>query len=605
MTPIFRRSSSAPSRALRAIESFRTRLAHTEALPQLALLGTVSGIITGIVAVIFRLGMEWPLTQTLPDNNSETFETLPVEIRILLPLAGIVVIGVLYKLFATADGSSGDEPATGVAHVIARYQRHQGFMPTRNALLQFFGGIVAVITGHSVGREGPAAHLGAASSSQLGQLFQLPNNSIRILVGCGVASAIAASFNTPLAGVIFAMEVVLMEYTVAGFIPVILAAISGAVISRICFGDMPAFTMPPLTLVSLWELPYLVLCGLVIGGFSAGMLTLHRWVLRLQSLPLWQRLLAAGLIAAIAAALVPEVMGIGYDTLELALLGQGSVALLATVALAKLFVSTTTLALGVPGGSIGPTLVIGGCLGACLGVVGQLLSPAEASVTGFYAALGMGAMMAGVLNAPLAALVALLEMTYNPNFLLPAMLVIVVSCLTTRLLSRMPGLFVASLDSSTTTSPLAQTLNRTGVVSAMTAAFVEHSRRVGSRAARDLLHNHPEWIVVKSGDDRHVLRAADLARYLDTQAREGTEKSNQETKDKGRMGEGLEEIDLMEIPGERWRLYAIDTRATLYQAMQLLRQNNAYAACVLPAGLYDEKSIAGIITLDTIEHYYQ
>ena len=126
-------------------------------------------------------------------------------------------------------------------------------------------------------REGPAVHLGATSSSLLGQQLKLPNNSLRTLTACGVAAAIAASFNTPLAGVIFAMEVVLMEYTITGFIPVILSAVTGGVMSRIVFGNEPAFAIPMIELGSLWELPYLVLCGLVIGLAASAMLLLFRF----------------------------------------------------------------------------------------------------------------------------------------------------------------------------------------------------------------------------------------------------------------------------------------------------------------------------------------
>jgi len=127
-----------------------------------------------------------------------------------------------------------------------RLSRHQGHLPIRNAIVQFFGGILALISGQSGGREDPAIHLGAASSSLLGQAFSLPNNSIRTLVACGTAAAIAGSFNTPIAGVIFAMEVVMMEFTIGSFIPVIIAAVASTLLAHYVIGNEPAFTVAPL-----------------------------------------------------------------------------------------------------------------------------------------------------------------------------------------------------------------------------------------------------------------------------------------------------------------------------------------------------------------------
>ncbi|MBV1930345.1 MAG: chloride channel protein [Porticoccaceae bacterium] len=592
---------------------FRLRLAHADALPQLAILGILSGFATGLVAVVFRLAMEWPLRTILPENNSEGFESLPPLLRFLLPLAGALVIGIIFHF------NSKQAQSLGVGHVIDRYQNHQAHLPLRNAVLQFIGGILAVISGHSVGREGSAVHLGAASSSLLGQTFGLPNNSLRILVGCGVASAIAASFNTPLAGVILAMEVVLMEYTITGFIPIILAAVCGAVTSRICFGDTPAFDTPTMTMVSMLELPFLALCGIVVGLASAAMLTLHSYTLRFKNSPLALRLLAAGLIAGCAGVLVPQVMGIGYDTVELAMLGQASFTLLATIVVAKLLVSTTTLALGIPGGSIGPTLVIGACLGACLGFIGDLLTPSESAAIGFYAIVCMGAMMAGVLNAPLAALLALLELTYNPGILLPAMLVIVIACITTRMVSRLPGLFLIGRDTDAISSPISQALSRIGVTSVMTRDFVSHPRHLPGEAAKALLTKHPEWILIEGGitdlnvdvtadiaantddpqkaaqtktqDDskvplKYILRAADLSRHLQSDAQQAS-------------------IDLMGIPGERWRLHPIHPRATLDEVMKLIRRKNGYAVYVSQTGALSQTDVAGIITQEGIDRYYQ
>jgi len=483
------------------------------------------------------------------------------------------------------------ERQCGVGHVIERYQQHQAHLPASNAIVQFVAGTLAAVSGHSVGREGPAVHLGATCSSLLGQKLGLPNNSLRIMVGCGVAAAIAASFNTPLAGVIFAMEVVLMEYTVTGFIPIILASVSGALISRVCFGDDPAFSIPTLTMGSMLELPFLIFCGIIVGLASSVVLKLHKYIQDLKTLSLTTRLFAAGTLTSLAAAFVPQVMSVGYDTVEAAMLGDLSFTLLLTIAITKLLLSTATIALGVPGGSIGPTLVIGACLGGAIGIVGTSLSPENSASSGFYATIGMGAMMAGVLNAPLAALMALLELTYNPAILLPAMLVIVIATITARLTSRLPGLFLIGRNPERYTSPVFQSLSRVGVTSLMNRNFIAHAPLLPFDQAERLLNQHPEWIVIEDGsDERFILRPSDLAHHVQTIEADGSQH---------------EVIDLLEIPGERWRLHPIHQRATLQEALMLIREKNGFAVQVTQPSTTISSSIAGIITQDQIDNYYQ
>ncbi len=159
-----------------------------------------------------------------------------------------------------------------------RLHNHQGRLPLFNLGLQFFAGAIALLSGQSVGREGPAVHLGAGTASQLGQWLKLPNNSLRTLVGCGVAAAISASFNTPMAGVVFAMEVILMEYSIAGFVPVILASVTGAAVAQATFGNAPAFSVAPLQMSSLSELPLIIFCGLIICWFSTDLNSVVWWL---------------------------------------------------------------------------------------------------------------------------------------------------------------------------------------------------------------------------------------------------------------------------------------------------------------------------------------
>ena len=201
----------------------------------------------------------------------------------------------------------------------------------------------------------------------------------------------------------------------------------------------------------------------------------------------------------------------------------------------------------------------------------------------------MGAMMAGVLNAPLAALMALLELTYNSAILLPAMLVIVIASITTRLSSRLPGLFLIGRNPERFTSPVFQSLSRAGVTSLMNRNFIAHAPLLPFDQAEILLNQHPDWIVIEDGgDDRFILRPSDLARHVQTMDAEN---------------KTIEPIDLLEIPGERWRLHPIHQRATLQEALMLIREQNGFAVHVTQPAT--PSPVAGIITRDQIDNYYQ
>ena len=200
-------------------------------MPQLAMLAIPVGLLSGGVIILFRMLVESGQGLLLPGGDVEYYEGLPPELRLVLPVAGGLLIGLLWQALKPAGRE------VGIIHVMERLAYHQGRLPWRNAVAQFIGAALSIISGHSVGREGPSVHLGATSGSLLGQWLRLPNNTNRTLAACGIAAAIAASFNTPLAGVIFAMEVVMMEYSLISFAPVILSAVTATTLTRIVFGE--------------------------------------------------------------------------------------------------------------------------------------------------------------------------------------------------------------------------------------------------------------------------------------------------------------------------------------------------------------------------------
>ena len=564
-----------------SIRTFRQRLASIDSAPQFAILGIASGFLTGLVIIAFRLAIEWPLDQLLEDGP-ESFETLDPVAAFSLPIAGAILLVLIFTVLSKTNRR------VGVVHVIERLARHQGHMPLRNAVAQFITGVVALASGQSGGREGPAIHLGAAGSSLIGQYLQLPNNSVRVLVGCGAAAAISASFNTPVAGVIFSMEVIVMEYTIAGFIPVILASVVAAVMTQIVFGSLTAFNVPTVAMSSFIDIPVLVMEGAFIGVIAAAYVRCMLLFYKISPDAMWQRLMIAGLLTGSAALILPEVLGIGYDTVNLALIGELSLALLLTAFTLKLVLSSAIIALGVPVGFIGPTLFIGAMAGGMFAFFARFID-AGLSEDALYVMLGMGAMMGAVLQAPLAALMAVLELTNSPGIILPAMLVIIIANMTASQVFGVRSLFVLQMEIlglEFRQNPLSMTLNRASVASIMTKSFKRVAPVIELEAARLLVVQKPYWLLV-NGEERpaFILRTEDLAQYLSS--------------------ESEEQIDLTAIPATRKDVTGIFLQATLSEALDSLNQSGVQALFVnrISAPLLD--SPVGILTREDIESFYQ
>jgi chloride channel protein, CIC family len=568
------------------LERLRHRLATAEALPQMAILGVLAGLSTGLVMLAFRAAIELPL-KLFASQGDQDFEGLPAEYRVVLVIVGALLLGAFIERLGP------ERRSVGVVHVLERLTRHQGHLPLRNAIVQFIGGALALVSGQSGGREGPAIHLGATASSLFGQYLALPNNSLRLLVACGSGAAIAASFNTPLAGVIFAMEVVMMEYTISSFIPVMLATVTATLLSRAVFGDHTAFEVPPgIRIHSLLEYPVVVVEGVLIGCVASAFLAATAFLSRLSLPSDWSRIALAGIATALVGSAVPEVLGIGYDTVEAALTAQLPLTLLAVIAVAKLAVSATTYAMRVPVGIIGPTLVIGACTGAALGSVGRLVTPHLASDVGIYVMLGMGAMMGAVLQAPLAALVAVVELTGAPSITLPAMLAIVIATITTSNVFKQRSVFLTALETRGLTyrsDPIAQHLHRVGVSGVMERNFVRLAPSIARSAADAALARQPRWIVVDGPRaPLFVLNAADVRRHLDSQ-------------DDGADADAT--VNLKELPGIRMDVASVDFRATLYEAWETLNKANVEALCVRRVTAPLVAPTVGVLTREDVLRY--
>jgi len=553
---------------LGGMRRLRQQIHQSEAVPQLTLLGIMVGLATGLLMITFRLIIEVPLAFWF-EGDPENFESLSIPWRFGLPLFGCLLLALLWYYLPAPY------KRVGVAHVLERLNGASGRMPITNVFVQFVTGVVAIITGQSVGREGPAIHMGAGVSSYIGQSLNLPNHSIQTLVGCGAAAAIAASFNTPIAGVIFSMEVILMEYTLAGFVPIIAAAATATLVMRLVFGSATAFAVPSADLASLAEVPYLVLCGVIIGCFAALFNRFIRSFFQYQHLSVWIRFTLVGLVTGTIAIIAPEIMSTGYDTIGDAVEGNLTLQVLIIVFCAKMIATAVAIGLGLPAGLIGPTFVLGAALGGILGFLGNDYIFDNGSDPAFYALIGMGAMMSSVLQAPLAALMAMMELTSNSHIIFPAMLTLVTANLTSQHIFKQPSIFSSLLSAqglSTTSTPVAQAMRRMSALRMAVTQFPVVESQISFDSLHTMLDQY-KTILVKHKEDSSsfLLESAYVKHQL------GERLSTQE--------EGEEQlIDLTQWCTPSHRLIWLPTHVTVEEVVRTI-QGKEVAGVILSIGL--------------------
>ncbi|WP_026375927.1 chloride channel protein [Aestuariibacter salexigens] len=451
------------------LQALRYELAHPRTSVQLCVLGIMGGVSAAGLIILFRLGLEWVQLHYLATIGE--FNTLAWYYRLLLPVGAAMCIVIVAWITGFRHYRM------GIPFVIHRVKRHYGVIPFRTTINQFFGGMLALAGGFVVGREGPSVHIGAAGSSILGEWLKLPYNSIRILAGCGIAAGISASFNTPFAAVIFVMEVVLREYKIHIFVPVMLAAACGSLLTRWVFGAGHELSVVEFNHVGGWIYLYLVLVGIMLGALAAlfnnQLMRVMRWF---RPVSMVNRLLLAGLVTGLFGAVLPHAMGANFDALYAFFDLQPSLFLLLAVLASKLVLAVFAIALGVPGGIIGAVMVIGMLFGVLL------LTPLSAftdtaELTDNFALLGLAGMLTAVLHAPLAALSSVMELSFSPGVILPAMLVIVPAYVTSTQLLGNRSIFIRQLDYQKlryTTSSVQETLQKTGVLACMDSEFKQY-----------------------------------------------------------------------------------------------------------------------------------
>ena len=468
----------------------------THSVLPLVILGCIIGVLAGLVMASF-IGLLNLVLSWLNGSSLEDFESLALGWRFGLPILGSLLLILLYRITPTSAQT------VGLAYVLERLQFGRGRLPLANTLFQFVAALISLATGHSVGREGPAVQMGAGLASWLGKITHRPPSQLRLLVGCGTAAAISAAFNTPLAGVLFAMEVVLMEYSILGFAPIIASAVSASAFTNILLGPHAVLTPANLSLAGYGDIPSLLLTGLWLGLVAVLFHLLVGLVLRFPISSRAVKLLLAGLISGSLAIWVPQILGSGYDTINLALTDQLPLQLLLLILGAKLLATAGAIGLGVPGGQIAPMLMLGVCAG---GVAGAIV-PGE-SEPGLYALLGMAAMMGAVLHAPLAAIATVLELSLNAEAMFPAMTVVLTANLVCQHLFRQPSLILTLLKKQGRllhTNPLRTALAQRYLSELASFRFTELTLRAGVDISAVLAQPQP-WVVIRHGEQCYLLK---------------------------------------------------------------------------------------------------
>ena len=568
------------------------RLSHADTPLEHALLGLLVGLAAGSVVLLFRLAIEAGQALVLPGDATH-YAALTPRGRVALLLGGAAAILLAFRTLRL------DIRQLGVVHVMESLAVRRARLPLNNAVGQFLGATIAIVSGYSVGREGPAIHLGSAVGSQIAISLRLPNNSVRILLACGCAGAVAAFFNTPLAAVVLTMEVVMMEYALTGLAPVIIAAVAGTTITRLAFDAGPLFPVPSVGIVAFGDLLLMIILGLVVGGLAA----LFQFLLRrlsgvLPQAAVWQRLSLAFAGTALIAVFVPEAMSLGYESTGGALRGDGTLLFFAVLALAKLAATTIALGFGVPGGLIGPTLVIGASAGAAVGLALNLLGLTGSSAI-LFATVGMGAMMGATLQAPLAALTAMLEMTANPNIILPGMLGVMSAALVNRVLFGNQPIFTALAAARGfhyPISPLEQTLESASVTALADPSFALLAEQGRRQALDSTLSAKPRWLLVHDGETPIYASICDDAAMTAAQNGESSAAVD---------GPDAEEprYHLRPEPAQRLPIVRVAATATLREANQAMRDAGAPVAFVQADQARGLDGVYGLLTAESVRSF--
>jgi len=385
----------------------------------------VVGLGAGLSAILFR----W-LTLFFNDiffvAGENTLSFLGRYYVIFVPAAGGLVAGCLiHFLSPKARGF-------GLPEVIEAVTLNKGRISPLYSLVKAITASICIGTGGSVGIVGPIVQMGSGLGSYLGQKMRLADEKVRVLVACGAAGGLATTFNAPIAGVFFAMEGILRAFAGRSFAMVVIASVVAAEIGRLYFGNFPAFQVLPHALESPWELAFYGVLGVttgLIGTLFTTVLYGTEDLFNKLRVPPYVKPALGGLGVGFLGLATPQVFGVGFETIELTLLGQIGPLLLLGLLATKLIATSLSLGSGGSGGVFAPILFLGAVLGGSFGHLAHHLAPSLTGLSGAYALVGMAGLIAGTAKSPMTAVLLIFEMTRDYRLILPLMFTAVVSYL--------------------------------------------------------------------------------------------------------------------------------------------------------------------------------
>ncbi len=416
----------------------RRRLASPQATLVLAL---VVGLIAGVGAIAFReliMGATYLFSgRTDPSAAGHSANPLVPGLGmwylLLAPILGGLLYGPLVARFAP------EARGHGVPEVMLAVARSGGRIRPRVAFVKAFASALCIGSGGSVGREGPIVQIGSAMASTIGQRLRIDEHRLRVLVACGAAGGIAATFNAPIAGVAFALEVILREFEADALAGVVLSSVTAAAIGRVAFGDAAFLRLPDFGVVSAPEYLLYALLGLTAAltgiAFVKILYGMEDAADRWWRGPAWARPAVGGILLGILLLVLPQMYGVGYPVLEHAVGGQYGLLLLLVLLVGKVLATSLTLSIGGSGGVFAPSLFMGAMLGSAYGDAVHRLLPGLTAPAGAYGIVGMGAVFAAASGAPVTAVLIIFELTGDYTIILPLMVAIVVAAMAARFLS--------------------------------------------------------------------------------------------------------------------------------------------------------------------------
>jgi len=375
------------------------------------------GLASGFAALLFRKGIEWlqsTLYGTENINRLHSFaETLPWYWIVFIPILGGLVVGLLLDRF------SEDARAQGPADVIEGAAIRHGRVSIREGLVSALSSLITLSSGGSTGREGPVVHMAAVISTWVSEKIRANGITGRDLLGCAVAAAVSASFNAPIAGELFALDVILRNFAVHAFAPIVIASVAGTVISRLEFGDVTEFMLPGESALAFYqELPAFLLLGGVCGFVAVALMWTIFWaedignqIMASTPLKRWMRPVISGALLGILALGFPHIIGVGYETTSAALTGEILLHEAIIFVALKIIAVAVTMAGRMGGGVFSPALMVGALTGLAFGLIATPIFPEVSGSHTLYALAGMGGVAAAVLGAPISTTLIVFELT--------------------------------------------------------------------------------------------------------------------------------------------------------------------------------------------------